>query len=171
MKLPIITTLAIALSIATVTLVEAKVYKWQDANGVVHYSSAPPKPNEKVSGLKDDLRITDNKSAAHKGEEETQTDSQTDKKAPEQKQARSEKQRKQNYCDGQRRNFALLKRNLKVKWVENGKSTELSSEQRNEKLRTLEDSISADCTYGEAGEESLKHRQENTDNDVQQAYD
>ena len=171
MKLPIITTLIIALSVLTATLTEAKVYKWQDANGVVHYSSSPPKPDEKFSGLKDDLRITDNKSAADKGAEETQKVSEADKKITEKKQARSEKERKQNYCDGQRRNLALLKRNLNVKWIENGKSTDLNSEQRNEKLRALEDSISADCTYGEEGEERLKHRQNNSDNDVRKKYD
>jgi hypothetical protein len=169
MKLPIIITLAIALSVLTATLTEAKVYKWQDANGVVHYSSAPPKPNEKVSGLKDNLRITDNKSAAHKGAEEMQKDSESNKEITKKKQARSEKERKQNYCDGQRRNFALLKRNLNVKWIENGKSTDLNSEQRNEKLRALEDSISADCTYEEAGEERLK--QNNSDNAVRKKYD
>jgi hypothetical protein len=171
MKLPIITTLAIALSVLTATLVEAKVYKWQDADGVIHYASTPPKPDEKISGLKDDLRITDNRSAAHKNEQETQNNDEINKKNKEQKQNRNEKERKQNYCDGQRRNLTLLKRNLKVKWIENGKSTELNSEQRNEKLRALEDSISADCTYGKAGEEKLKHQQKNTDNDVRKKYD
>lgn len=170
MKLPIITTFAIALSIATVTFVEAKVYKWQDANGVVHYSSSPPKPDEKVSGLKDDLRITDNRSVTSSSEED-QKNNQPKKEIKEQKQARSEKERKQNYCDGQRRNLALLQKNLKVKWVQNGKSVELNSEQRNEKLRALENSISADCTYGEEGEERLKRKQENSDNDVRKKYD
>lgn len=155
MKLPIITTLIIALGFLSFAITEAKVYRWKDASGVIHYSSTPPKPTEKVSDLKNDLRITDNKSIAHKNHQETTT------KKENKKNIRSKKTRKRNYCNGQRRNLALLKRNLKVKWIENGKSIKLSADQRHEKLRSLENSINADCSFGEEGEDNRKHRRGN----------
>ncbi len=163
MKLPIITTLVIALSFLSVTITEAKVYKWKDAEGIMHYSSTPPKPTEKVSDLKDDLRITDNKAIAHKSQAENKTDTEANKK----KQARDKKRKKRNYCNGQRKNLELLKRNLNVKWIEKGKSTKLSAEQREDKLRSLEDSITANCSYGEEAEDRRKHRRSNKPNSKQ----
>ena len=154
MKLPIITTLIIALGFLTATITEAKVYQWKDATGIMHYSSTPPKPTEKISDLKDDIRITDNKAMAHKSQPET-------KATTKNKNTRSKKTRKRNYCDGQRRNLALLKRNLKVKWIENGKSTALSSEQRKDKLRSLEDSINTDCSFAEEAEKNEDNRRSN----------
>ena len=156
MKLPIITTLVIALSFLTVTITEAKVYKWKDAEGVLHYSSTPPKPTEKVSDLKDDLRITDNKAAAHKPQA-----AKSAKKANEKKIARDKKRKKRNYCNGQRKNFELLKRNLNVKWIEGGKSKKLSPEQRKNKLRSLEENIRTDCSYGEEAETEGKYYKNN----------
>jgi len=160
MKLPIITTLVIALGFLTVTITEAKVYKWKDAEGVMHYSSTPPKPTEKISELKDDLRITDNKAMAHKPQAEAKTDAEADEK----KKARDKKRKKRNYCNGQRKNLALLKRNLNVKWIEKGKSTKLSAEQRKDKLRSLENSISTDCSYGDAGIDRSKEKRSNKPN-------
>jgi hypothetical protein len=86
---------------------------------------------------------------AHKNQQETKATTKKENK----KNARSKKTKKRNYCDGQRRNLALLKRNLKVKWIENGKSTELNAEQRNDKLHSLEDSINSDCSFGEEGDQ------------------
>ena len=149
MKLPIITTLIIALSFLVFTLAEAKVYKWKDAEGVVHYSSTPPKPSEKISDLKEDLHITDNKALAHKSQRETKASA----KEENNKKSHSQKTKKRNYCNGLRRNLVLLKRNLKVKWVQNGKSTELNAEQRQDKLRSLEESIDNECSFGEDGQE------------------
>ncbi|MCK5812958.1 MAG: DUF4124 domain-containing protein [Cocleimonas sp.] len=162
MKLPTITTFIIALSFLTVAITEAKVYQWKDESGVTHYSSTPPRPKEKISDLRDDLRITDNKAIAHKTTQETKSLNEKEKK----KNARSKKTKKRNYCDGQRRNLELLKRNINVKWIQNGKSTKLSSEQRNDKLRSLEDSISNDCSFGEEGErreQKRNNRPENSD--------
>ncbi|HFC93251.1 MAG TPA: DUF4124 domain-containing protein [Leucothrix mucor] len=160
MKLPIMITLVIALGFLSVTITEAKVYKWKDAEGVMHYSSVPPKPTEKVSDLKDDLRITDNKAVAHKSKAENNTDTEANKK----KKNREKKRKKRNYCNGQRRNLELLKRNLNVKWIEKGKSTKLSAEQRKDKLRSLEDSISTNCSYGEEAEDRREHKRSNKPN-------
>ncbi len=146
MQSPTILSLILTLSLLTISTAEAKIYQWKDAAGITHYSATPPKPTEKISDLKDDLRITDNKAVAYKGNENKHSTKSSKQKM------RSEKTRKRNFCDGQRRNLALLKRNLKVKWIENGKSTELNAEQRQDKLRELENSISNDCSYGDEAE-------------------
>ncbi len=151
MKLPIITTVIITLSFLVFTLAEAKVYKWKDAEGIVHYSSTPPKPSEKISDLKEDLPL------AHKSQQET-------KKEENNKNTRSKRTRKRDYCNGQRRNLALLKRNLKVKWVQNGKSTRLNAEQRQDKIRSLEDSINDDCSFGENRQEREEERRRQSAN-------
>ncbi len=156
MKLPIITTLIITLSFLVSTVTEAKIYKWKDAAGIIHYSSTPPKPSEKISDLKDDFRITDNKAVAHKNQQGTKEENK--------KKARSKKTKKRDYCNGQRRNLALLKRNLKVKWIQNGKSIELNPEQRQDKLRSLEDSINNDCSFGEDGQEREERRKQRPNN-------
>ena len=152
MKLSIITTLVIAIGFITITVAEAKIYSWTDISGEKHYSSTPPKPTEKVSNLKDDLRLTDNKFAAIKV--------QIDKKSLD-KRTKPERMNgsasplniktslKRNLCRSQRRNLGLLKKNRKVNWVQNGKSTTLNSEQRTDKIRILEDSIRMDCSFEE----------------------
>ena len=149
MKLPLITTLAIALGFLSVTFTEAKVYKWKDAEGVMHYSSVPPKPTEKITHLKDDLKITDNKAIADDASEEDKPKEKTEEKKERtngnEDIEKANLTNKQNFCDGQRKNLELLKRNHKVKWIENGKDTELTADQRKDKIRLLEDSVNNDC--------------------------
>ncbi|MCK5903316.1 MAG: DUF4124 domain-containing protein [Cocleimonas sp.] len=145
MKLPIITTLFIALSFLFITLAEAKVYQWKDAAGITHYSATPPRPNEKISNLKDDIRITDNKSVAYKKRK-------TSKRTTKQPEKKTE-EIKQNFCNHQQSNLALLTDNINVKWIEKGKETKLTTKQREDKILLLRQSIKIDCNFNEGQEE------------------
>lgn len=162
MKLPTITTLIITLFFLSPTLTQAKVYTWKDKNGITHYSATPPRPNEKISNLKDDLRITDNKAKAHQAQQTNPKETTPNAEEEAKKERRIATRKKRNYCDGQRKNLALLKRNPNVKWIENGKSTPLTKEQHNDKIRALEDSISTDCSYGDEATERRQHPQNKT---------
>lgn len=153
MKRPIIATFAIALGFLSITMTEAKVFTWTDASGVKHYSSVPPRPKEKVSNLSDDLRITDNKSAAPKEKEADKKDS-AEKKTDANKKANNKTKKlplnqaevKQHYCDNQQKNLMLLTQNTSVKWIEKGKETKLTDKQRKEKIRSIHKNIAEDCS-------------------------
>ncbi|HIO93090.1 MAG TPA: DUF4124 domain-containing protein [Leucothrix mucor] len=154
MKLPIITTLIIALGFLSITIAEAKVYTWTDATGVIHYSATPPKPTEKVSNLKDDLRITDNKIASTKIKEQKEDktpskEKQTNHINSDKNKAQIKARKKRGFCNSQRKNLNLLSKHKKVNWVQNGESKPLNSEQRRNKIRAIEQSIHANCSYGE----------------------
>lgn len=151
MKLPLITTLVIAISFLTITIVEAKIYTWKDASGQMHYSATPPKPTEKISNLKDDLQITDNSSIALLSKKKPL--SFVKKEKPERINGSDDKSKiktthTRNLCRSQRRNLSLLEKNRKVNWVKGGKSKRLNSEQRKDQIRILEDSIRMDCSFG-----------------------
>jgi hypothetical protein len=152
MKLPIITTLVIALGFLAASITDAnKVYKWKDAEGVMHYSSTPPKPTERVSDLKNNLRVTNNKEDTHKPQKETKPRIEKNTKRVSNKAKRLQRQ----YCNNQRKNLRLLKRKLNVKWIKNGKSNKLNDKQRKDKIRSLENSINADCLYKKRKEINL----------------
>ncbi len=147
MKLPIITTLTLVLFFLGFTFVEAEIFQWKDDTGIIHYSSTPPKPTEKISHLKGNIRFTDNKAMAYKNHQKAKSSPEKDNK----KDIRSKKRKKRNYCNGQRRSLLLLK--TKIRHQKKGKSTTLSSKQRKNKIRSLKESIRSRCS----SENSKKH--------------
>ncbi len=154
MKLPINITLLVAVGFLTITTLEAKtkVYTWKDASGEMHYSAFPPKPTEKVSSLKDDMRIPDNKENTDKSLEK---DKITENVVNETQKNRDERNKRLKYCENQYKNIELLKSNKMVKWInKDGKSEILTTEQRKFKLQSLKINIRNNCS-------SLKKETEN----------
>ena len=68
MKKPTIITLSLLALTLSITSIQAKIYKWTDANGAVHYSATPPKANKKskieVKDIEDKIRFAAGKPRA-----------------------------------------------------------------------------------------------------------
>ncbi len=134
----------------SVTSIQAKIYKWTDANGAVHYSATPPKSNKKskidVKDIEDKIRFaagrprTSNSNQTIEGPvAESENKKESDKLAPP-----SAKLIK--YCKSQRSNLKKLKDNFNTTWVSaSGKKSLLSQKQRKEKVKEIRKSISTEC--------------------------
>ena len=141
MKQVIITTLAISFSFLSV-ITEAKIYKWKDAKGQIHYASTPPKPSEKNFELKKDFSFS-NKSAttsenkvAIKKDKLQETDSNEAKKTS---------NKKLEFCRKEKNNLKLLQQNSTVTWIENGKETPLSGKMLEDKIQVIKENIQTNC--------------------------
>ncbi len=148
MKLSIISMLVIALGFFTIA--EAKVYTWIDASGEKHYSGTPPKPNEKISNLKDNLRIVDNKFTATKIKKVTKLLAK--KVKPERMNGSDNKDKvkkstKRKLCRSQRKKLNMLKRYRKANWALGSKSKRLNNKQRQDRIRILKESIRMYCLF------------------------
>ena len=144
MKRVIITTLAISFSVLSI-LAEAQVYKWTDIKGQIHYSATPPKPNEKILGLKKDLTFSSKATTTNPNNVDTKADEQKETKDELHELKKTSKQ-KLAFCKRERTNLALLKENKKVTWIENGKETPLSGEMLKNKIQIVEKNIQTNCT-------------------------
>lgn len=147
----ILTSLTLSALLATLPA-QAKIYKWTDANGQVHYTAQPPKQTKK-SAIKAKNIEAEIKSKAGKYRGPSKTAStekvaatpaaETKKKEPEL--AGPDKQLI-DYCKGQRANVAQLKKNFRTIWVDaKGKKTRLSQAQRKEKVASIQKSIDETC--------------------------
>jgi len=144
------TTLLLVMSIQS----HAKIYKWTDANGQVHYTAQPPtqkKQRIKATNIEDKIRAQAGKYRAPKKAEKTAaTDSSdttdTDEKKSDDELSGPDKQLVK-YCDGQRNNLAQLKKNFRNIWIDaKGKKTNLTQEQRKEKVAMLQNEINSNCS-------------------------
>jgi len=141
-----ITSLALLMSVN----VQAKIYKWTDANGQVHYTAQPPaqkKLRVKAKNIEDKIRAnagkyrppTKTKVAA------TDTDDTSENKSDEKLSGPNAQLVK--YCDSQRNNVKQLRKNFRNVWIDaNGKKTSLDQKQRKEKVAMLEAKIKTDCS-------------------------
>lgn len=143
-----IATFALVMSVNT----HAKIYKWTDANGQVHYTAQPPtqkKLRVKAKNIEDQIKSQAGKYRAPKAEKtastiDTKTDSEESKSEDEL--AGPDKQL-MKYCNGQRNNLKQLRKNFRNIWVDaKGKKTALNQEQRKEKVATLQDEINSACS-------------------------
>ena len=147
MNKPTIITLSLLAFTLSITSIQAKIYKWTDANGAVHYSSTPPKHNKKikVKDIEDKIRYAAGKpkSTAKNTERfenpDKQDEKNEDKLAPPSAQLIK-------YCKTQRSNLKQLKENFNTVYVSpNGKKTLLSQQQRKKKVKEIRKSISTEC--------------------------
>ena len=141
-KITIITlsTLAIALSVSSI---QAKIYKWTDANGSTHYSATPPKQNTKskvkVKNIEDKIRYAAGKPSLHtKSTEEKSAGKKDDKLAPPSKKL-------VKYCKSQRSNLKQLKENFNTTLEASGKKSLLNQKQRKDKVKEIRKSIKNEC--------------------------
>ncbi len=145
-----LTTLALVMSINS----HAKIYKWTDANGQVHYTAQPPAQKKlriKATNIEDQIKAKAGKYRAPKNVEKTaatdaSTKSDSEEKKSDDELAGPDKQLVK-YCDGQRNNLAQLKKNFRNIWIDaKGKKTNLTQEQRKEKVAILQNEINSNCS-------------------------
>ena len=150
-KSVILTSMATLLILSVNT--HAKIYKWTDANGQVHYTAQPPaqtkKRTIKATNIEDQIRAKAGKYrspkslkkvAAKNPNDDSDTDTQSDEEL-----SGPDKQLIK-YCDGQRNNLKQLKKNFRNIWIDaKGNKTALSQEQRKEKVSILQQEIDSNC--------------------------
>lgn len=127
------------------SLATAKIYKWTDANGSVHYSATPPKQKKiKAQNIEDKIRY-----AAGKPQYPTESSENKSEDKAEQKDEKLAGPSKKlvSYCKQQRTNLRQLKDNFNTKWVDpSGKETLLTQKQRKDKVKEIKKSIVSGCT-------------------------
>jgi len=145
-KITIVTLSTFVLALS-VTSIQAKIYKWTDANGSVHYSATPPKQSikskVKVKDIENKIRSAAGKpslrSKSTDEKNEKNTAKNDDKLAPPSKKLIK-------YCKAQRSNLRQLKDNFNTTWVEpNGKQALLTQKQRKDKVKEIRKSIKTEC--------------------------
>lgn len=160
MKKLILMTCISALTLTFSLSSHAKIYKWTDAKGVVHYSATPPvtkkKAKQEVKNIESEIRMAagkpqsspaDNNNTQKNEDEENEQetdDSESELSAPDKKLI--------DYCKTQKNNLANLKNNFRNVWVDtSGKKTKLDQKQRQEKVDYLKSRIKNDCQEVKTG--------------------
>ena len=128
--------------------VNAKIYKWTDANGQTHYTAQPPaqtKQGIKAKNIEDQIKAYAGKYRPPAKTAAKNTDDNSESNSDEKLAGPDEKLVK--YCKSQRNNLKQLKKNFRNVWIDiKGKKTNLNQEQRKEKVIALQDQIKENCS-------------------------
>lgn len=145
-----ISTLSLFLSMSA----QAEIYKWSDSNGGVHYTATPPaqsKKKIKSEDIETTIRAQAGKSKpvdkeiATANDDSSSPDENNNDKKVETELAGPDKKLK-NYCKSQRNNLVQLKKNFRNVWIDvKGEKTNLTQEQRKQKVDYLKTRIKEDC--------------------------
>lgn len=142
------TTMALLISLST----QAKIYKWTDEKGQVHYTATPPPQKNKrikAEDIEDEIRSKAGKYRPPAKSESSDKETvalKSDAKEGEDPKLEGPDKKLINYCKSQRKNLNQLKKNYRNVWVDvKGKKTNLTQEQRKEKVSYLMKRISEDC--------------------------
>ena len=149
MKKIILITCISALTLTYSINTPAKIYKWTDAKGVVHYSATPPATKKKVKNIESEIRLAAGKHRPSKTDKK-EANTENSQKAKEEKAEGSElsspDKKLIDYCKSQRNNLKSLKNNFRNVWIDpSGKKTKLNQKQRQEKVDYLKNRIEKDC--------------------------
>lgn len=139
--------LAITLS---VTSLQAKIYKWTDAKGSVHYSATPPKANKKskldVKDIEEKINYAAGKPRVNASSQNVEGPLSEDDKKKDDDKLSPPSSKLIKYCKSQRSNLKQLKENFNTTWVSaSGKKALLSQKQRKDKVREIRKSITTEC--------------------------
>ena len=153
MKKLILMTCISALTITFSMSAHAKIYKWTDSKGAVHYSATPPKTQKKaklkVKNIESEIRLAAGKSHPAKNKVKNK-DKDANQEEVDQKNKNSElsppDKKLVDYCKTQKTNLESLKNNFRNIWIDpSGKRTKLNQKQRQEKVDYLKSRIKRDC--------------------------
>lgn len=144
MKKTLFITCLCSLALTISSSSHAKIYKWTDNKGVIHYSATPPPPQtkEKAKNIEDKIRFAAGKYTPKKESSRSQQKT-SDKKISSKLSGPSKKLTA--YCEGQKSNLAKLKSNYRNTWEENGKKKNLDQSQRKQKVEQIISSIELNC--------------------------
>ena len=141
----ILVTLAlVSLSLTAKEYKDARVYKWVDKHGVVHYSD---KPNPNAESNEIEVKNNNNNfdsTRADKWQEEYNKNKEVNREAQEKLNVQNAK--KQEVCNGYKSDLNTLKNIGRIVNVDaDGKQTYISDEERNQKIKDLEKTIKRIC--------------------------
>ena len=147
------TILLASISFAILTLntaAHAKIYKWTDAKGVIHYSATPPAQAQKTKfkDIEEKIRFAVGKAPADEDKANTNASTTNEATSKEEKDPKLSPPSKKliSYCKTQRANLAALKTNFNNIWVEpNGTRKKLNQKERKEKVQYLIKKITEEC--------------------------
>jgi len=152
-KKSIILTSFTSLALLMGATAQAKIYKWQDANGQTHYTAQPPTQAQKgikATNIEDKIKARSGKYRPPKKVKSTGLDDADSSKTEndDQDNALSGPDKQLiKYCKGQRENLKQLRNNFRNIWIDaSGKETKLSQEQRKEKVATIQNEINSNCS-------------------------
>lgn len=131
------------------TNTQAKIYKWTDAKGQVHYSAKPPTQKKvKAKEIEDKILMSAGKydpstmSKAKVAEERNEESE--EKKGSKNSKSKPTKQLI-DFCKNQRKNLKLLTNNQNVVWEQFGKKSNLTAAQRKAKMKKIKSDITEEC--------------------------
>ena len=128
--------------------IQAEIYKWTDAKGVIHYSAQKPLERKiKSENIEQEIR-----SAAGKyipsTEQVTSTNETPGKENSKNTNVKLDGPSPElvKYCKSQRKNLSDLSKNYRTMWQgKDGKKTRLDQKQRQEKANQIKESIMKEC--------------------------
>jgi hypothetical protein len=128
----------------------AKIFKWTDSEGKVHYSATPPKDTrEKAENIEDKIKFNIGKAQPTKSHHNSEA--KTEKKEVENKQASKESYSEDTskarvaYCNGLRRNIHTLETSKNVNLAEEGNLKPLNTKQIGERLAKEKSNLEKNC--------------------------
>jgi hypothetical protein len=139
------------------SLADATIYKWQDANGEVHYGQTPPTdadatlikphvaPSSSAAQEQNDVKQLEKK---FQTEQEKQLAAQEKAK----KDAENEKARAQN-CEEAKTHLAYLEPRVRVRMQDaSGQVIQLTEAQRNDEVKKTQEAVEKYCSPAKPGQ-------------------
>lgn len=143
----------------------AKIFKWVDANGQLHYTERPAPPGSKAENIEDKIRIAailkrkgkreERFSYLQKNKQDMLDNSEHEKediplrdKIANKQKADEDNYREQlnSYCKSQRANLKQLQSGNPIAWEENGETKLLTGDQKKTKISAISTSVTKNCT-------------------------
>ncbi|CAA6817497.1 MAG: Unknown protein [uncultured Thiotrichaceae bacterium] len=162
-----ITKISIALLVLTSSsVVSAKIYKWVDDQGQMHYTQRPAPIGKDATNIERKIRIaadlptsssvktTKPKAGKYGSEAKPRQQTKAKKEAvvtkpPEDKQAKNSAEEYEKklaeYCEKQTANLEALNSDTPIAWQNEGKTKLLSNTERKEKINAINTSINENC--------------------------
>lgn len=129
----------------------AKIYKWTDSEGKVHYSATPPKDtSEKAENIEDKIKFNIGKSqpATTRKSSEPESSNKKEKRKKTSKNKYSEETSKARtaYCNGLKRNIHTLKTSKNVNVAEGENLKPLNSKEVEQRLAKEQSNLEKNCS-------------------------
>ena len=129
----------------------AKIYKWTDSEGKVHYSATPPKDTKtKAENIEDKITFNIGKMQPTTRRPTAQSKKKTTKesskvKATQAKYKDDKSQARMTYCNGLKQNIHTLETNKNVNIAQDGNLKPLSSTEKAARLAKEKSNLEKNC--------------------------
>ena len=130
----------------------AKIYKWTDSEGKVHYSATPPNDTKtKAENIEDKIKFNIGKAQTASNDSDSKTESATkaedsnENSTSENKYSEETSKARVAYCNGLKRNIHTLKTSKKINIAEGDNLKPLNSKQIKERLAKEQSNLEKNC--------------------------